>query len=55
MFYWNSESLHAIGCSNDTAVAIGLFLEGVVLLYHTMVVAIQFLIPLYRAKVSGLQ
>ena len=55
MFYGNGECLHAIGSCNDAAVAIGLFLKGVVLLYETMVVAIQLLVPLYRAKVSGLQ
>ena len=47
MNYRNCECLYAIGCSNDTAVTVGLFLERVVLLYQTMVVAIQFLIPLY--------
>ena len=54
VFYRNGKCLYAIGCGNDTAIAIGLLLERVVLLYQAMVIAVQLLIPLYRTKVGGL-
>ena len=36
----NRQRLDAIGCGNDAAVAVGLLLERVVLLYQAMVVAV---------------
>ena len=55
MLYGDRQRLHSIGCSYDTTVAIGLFLEGVVLLYQAMVVAVEFLIPLDGTEISGLK
>ena len=55
MFHRNGECLGAVGCGYDAAVAIGLFLIRVVLLYHTAVVAVKLLIPLDRTEIGGLQ
>ena len=55
MFHWNGECLQSIRRGDDTAVPVGLFLVGVVLLNHTMVIAVQFLIPLHGTEIGRLQ
>lgn len=52
--YRYCQRLHPVGCGYDTTVAVGLLLVGVVLLDETMVVALEFLIPLHRAEVGCL-
>ena len=45
--------MRAVGSGYAAPVAIGLFLEIVKLLYHAMVVSVEFLIPLYRTEIGG--
>ena len=54
-FYGHCESLQSVGRSDDTAVAVGLFLIGVVLLNDGAVVSVELLIPLYRTEIGCLQ
>ena len=53
--YGHCQCLQTVGGSYYAAVLIGLLLIGIMLFYHTMVIAIQFLIPLYRTEIGGLQ
>ena len=55
MNYRNCEGLQAVGGGDDATVPVGLFLVGVVLFDETMVIAVEFLIPLYGTKIGGLQ
>ena len=55
MFYGYGKSLYAVGCGDETTVAIGLFLIGVVLLDKTAVIAIELLIPLNGTKIGCLE
>lgn len=49
----DSEGLQALGGGDDAAVAVSLFEKVVVLLYETRVIAVQLLIPLYRAEIGS--
>ena len=49
------QCLQPIGRGYHTTVAIGLLLIRVILLYHTMVIALELLIPLHGTEIGGLQ
>ena len=48
----NAQCLWAVGGGNDAAIAVGLFDEMLVLFYPNLRIAIDFLVPLNRAKIS---
>ncbi len=52
-FHRYGEGQWALGGGDDAAVAVGLLLETLVLLYDYGVVAIEFLIPLDRTEIGG--
>ena len=54
-FYRHRQCLQPIGRGYHTTVAIGLLLIRVILLYHTMVIALELLIPLHGTEIGGLQ
>jgi hypothetical protein len=55
MFHGYCQRLLSVSRSNDTAIAVGLFLVGVALLDNAMVEATEFLIPLNRAEIGCLE
>ena len=52
-FHRHRKHLRTVGRCYAAAVAVGLLLEMIVLLYLAMVVSIEFLIPLDRAEIGG--
>lgn len=54
MLHRNGQCLRTVCRTDETAVAIGLLLIGVVLFYQTMVIAGELLIPLNGSEVGGL-
>lgn len=49
----HGEGLHALGGSYETAVAVGLLLKRLVLLYQHARVATEFLVPLNGTEIGG--
>lgn len=54
MLHWDCQCLDTVCRTDETAVAIGLLLIGVVLFYQTEVIAGELLIPLDGSEVGGL-
>ena len=50
--YRHGERLHSVGCCNETAVAIGLLAEVVVLLYNHAPITMELLHPLNGREVG---
>ena len=55
MLHRHRQCLQSIRRRNDTTIAIGLLLVGIILFDESMVKALQLLIPLYRTEVGGLE
>ena len=53
VYHGHRQCQRTIGRSDDTAVAVGLFLEMVHALYPYMFEPVQFLIPLNRSEIGG--
>ena len=54
-YYRDGECLRSVGCSDDAAVAIGLFLVVFVLFYEYVLVPVKLAVVAYRGKIGGWQ